>query len=224
MKLLLPLVLGAAAAAAAVAAQPQAFDCPTSSCWCGDSFSADQVELRPEIYYRTAFNRVTQANQTLFLDEWLAPSSTPRPGALIIHGGGYSTGPFNGCSHAKNMSSFADVAMALARRGFAVVSIDYRCEGPLRAGDPADLFHPWCRGRAHDRRHHQRRPSEHIRRIQAPARLNPAAAAAHHRPSAPRAHPSWGRRSPTAAAPCTPPAASTPGQATHWNWVAVPCL
>ena len=143
MKLLLPLLLGAAAAAVRVAGQPQAFDCPSSSCWCGDSFSEDQVELRPEIYYRTAFNRVTQANQTLFLDEWLAPSSTPRPGALIIHGGGYSTGPFNGCSHAKNMSSFADVAMALARRGFAVVSIDYRCEGPLRAGDPADLFHPW---------------------------------------------------------------------------------
>ena len=69
MKLLLPLLLGAAAAAVRVAAQPQAFDCPSSSCWCGDSFSEDQVELRPEIYYRTAFNRVTQANQTLFLDE-----------------------------------------------------------------------------------------------------------------------------------------------------------
>ena len=42
-------------------------------------------------------------NQTLLLDEWLAPSRTPRPGALIIHGGGYSAGPYNGCSHAKNM-------------------------------------------------------------------------------------------------------------------------
>ena len=108
-----------------------------------------QLELWDEIrLYHTSPMQVGsflhyEANQTLFLDEWLAPSSTPRPGALIIHGGGYSTGPFNGCSHAKNMSSFADVAMALARRGFAVVSIDYRCEGPLRAGDPADLFHPW---------------------------------------------------------------------------------
>ena len=84
-------------------------------------------------------------DQQLFLDEWLGPSSTPRPGAVIIHGGGYSSGPYNGCSHARNMSSFAEQAMSLARHGFAVVSIDYRCEGALRRGPPArsDEFHPW---------------------------------------------------------------------------------
>lgn len=36
-------------------------------------------------YYRTAFNRVTQERQQLYLDEWFAPSRTLRPGALIIH-------------------------------------------------------------------------------------------------------------------------------------------
>jgi|EP01043_Picozoa_sp_COSAG02_P015771 hypothetical protein len=36
-------------------------------------------------YYRTAFNRVTQQQQRLYLDEWFAPSRTLRPGALIIH-------------------------------------------------------------------------------------------------------------------------------------------
>ena len=120
---------------------PPAFDCPTSSCWCRDSFTANEVDLRSDVYYRTAFNRVLKRNQTLFLDEYLASSHTSRPGALIIHGGGFSSGPYNGCSHAKNMSSFADVAMALARRGFVAVSIDYRCEGKLRADQ--DNFHPW---------------------------------------------------------------------------------
>ena len=37
------------------------------------------------MYYRTALNRVTNEQQQLYLDEWFAPSATPRPGALIIH-------------------------------------------------------------------------------------------------------------------------------------------
>lgn len=41
-----------------------------------------------------------------------------RPGAVIVHGGGYSAGGFDGCSHARNMSSFADIAVALAQRGY----------------------------------------------------------------------------------------------------------
>ena len=122
-------------------AQNTTFDCPTSSCWCRDTYAAAEVGLHQDIYYRTAVNHLTGENQTLFLDEWVAPSKTKRPGALIIHGGGYSSGPYNGCSHAKNMSSFAAVAVALARRGFAVLSIDYRCEGGLRKG--GDYFHPW---------------------------------------------------------------------------------
>eukprot|EP01043_Picozoa_sp_COSAG02_P057667 COSAG02_NODE_7041_length_3214_cov_1.509470_2_plen_296_part_00 len=39
------------------------------------------------------------------------------------------------------MSSFADRAMEFARHGFVAVSIDYRCEGPLRKD--GDNFHPW---------------------------------------------------------------------------------
>ena len=39
------------------------------------------------------------------------------------------------------MSRFVAVARALARRGFAVISIDYRCEGRLRG--IGDFFHPW---------------------------------------------------------------------------------
>ena len=118
--------------------------CPPSSCWCRDSYADAEVSLNADVLYRTAFNRVTQQNQTLYLDEYAAPSRAPRPGFLIIHGGGYSAGPYNGCSHAKNMSAFAAVAHSMARRGFAVVSIDYRCEGALRnkaAG--GDYFDPW---------------------------------------------------------------------------------
>ena len=117
------------------------FNCPTSSCWCRDIFPEHSIDVRSNIYYRTAFNKVLKRNQTLFLDEYFAPSQTPRPGALIIHGGGFSSGPHNGCSHAKNMTSFALVAMAFAQRGFVAVSIDYRCEGKLRADQ--DNFHPW---------------------------------------------------------------------------------
>ena len=116
-------------------------NCPTSSCWCHDTFMERNIGVNRNVYYRTAFNKVLKQNQTLFLDEYLSVSKTARPGALIIHGGGYSSGPYNGCSHAKNMTSFAKVAMALARRGFVAVSIDYRCEGRLRADQ--DNFHPW---------------------------------------------------------------------------------
>ena len=116
-------------------------NCPTSNCWCRDTFVERDIRLNSNVYYRTAFNKVLKENQTLFLDEYFASSKTDRPGALIIHGGGFSSGPYNGCSHAKNMTSFAEVAMALARRGFVAVSIDYRCEGKLRADQ--DYFHPW---------------------------------------------------------------------------------
>ena len=138
------------------------FPCPPSSCWCGQTFENASIQYHSDQYYRTALNSVTNEEQALYLDEWFAPSTTPRPGALIIHvrietlyvtsrrvitrgsvlsqGGGYSAGPYNGCSHARNMSSFADRAMELARHGFVAVSIDYRCEGALR---PQDEFHPW---------------------------------------------------------------------------------
>ena len=41
------------------------------------------------------------------------------------------------------MSEFAAVAVALAVRGFAVISIDYRCEGALRSPPGSDYFDPW---------------------------------------------------------------------------------
>eukprot|EP01052_Picozoa_sp_SAG31_P041663 SAG31_NODE_6379_length_2039_cov_3.442784_2_plen_166_part_00 len=117
------------------------FSCPQSSCWCRELFADGSIKHNSGIYYRTAFNRITGLEQRLLLDEWLAPTGTPRPGALIIHGGGYSTGPFNGCSHSRNMSRFSDRAIEMARHGFAVISIDYRCEGPLRG--QGDEFHDW---------------------------------------------------------------------------------
>ena len=92
------------------------FPCPPTTCWCNQLFPNASVQLHEGIYYRTALNHDTNSQQQLFLDEWLVPSATLRPGALIIHGGGYSAGPYNGCSHARNMSSFADRAMELARQ------------------------------------------------------------------------------------------------------------
>jgi acetyl esterase/lipase len=115
-----------------VRAQHDKFACPLSSCWCRDSFATADIAVNRAVYYRTAFNKVTQQNQTLFLDEYLAGGAGARPGAIIIHGGGFSAGTHNGCSHARDMLSFVDVAQSLARRGFSVVSIDYRCEGALR--------------------------------------------------------------------------------------------
>ncbi len=61
----------------------------------------------------------------------------------MIHGGGFKTGEFNGCSHAKNMTTFADMAMAFATRGFATISIDYRCERDPEDNDPSILDEVW---------------------------------------------------------------------------------
>jgi dienelactone hydrolase len=118
-------------------AQDARFDCPRSSCWCRDSFDDASIQIKSGIFYREAFNSLTNKTQTLYLDEYVPPPGTRelRPGAIIVHGGGFSTGPHNGCSHGKDMKSFADIAMMLARRGFVAVSIDYRCEGPLRPSD-----------------------------------------------------------------------------------------
>jgi hypothetical protein len=80
--LLLLLLPAAAAAPPNVNAR---FPCPVSSCWCGRAFDNATIQHRPAQYYRTAFNRVTKEQQTLYLDEWFAPSATRRPGALIIH-------------------------------------------------------------------------------------------------------------------------------------------
>ena len=56
-------VLAAAAAMFAPAAgapPPQDhFACPSSSCWCRDTYASGSVELHSDVYYRTAFNAVT---------------------------------------------------------------------------------------------------------------------------------------------------------------------
>lgn len=124
-------------------AQDARFDCPPTSCWCHDTCKTDEIHITSDVHYRTAFNSYTKKNQTLFLDEYNPPASSKsllRPGAVIVHGGGFSTGPHNGCSHGKDMASFANIAKSFARHGFVAVSIDYRCEGPLR---PTDLYSVW---------------------------------------------------------------------------------
>ena len=111
MTALLAVAAGVVLLASGASAQQARFDCPLSSCWCHDTFTDADVTVNTGREYRVALNTLQQKNQTLLLDEWYAPSDTPRPGAVIIHGGGYSTGAYDGCSHARNMSSFAAVTV-----------------------------------------------------------------------------------------------------------------
>jgi hypothetical protein len=84
--LLVSLPLQATATAASTPPDVNArFPCPPSSCWCTPAFDNSSIQIHSGVYYRTALNRVTNEQQQLYLDEWFAPSATPRPGALIIH-------------------------------------------------------------------------------------------------------------------------------------------
>jgi poly(3-hydroxybutyrate) depolymerase len=117
------------------------FTCPQDSCWCRASFQSPSIALRREIHYTTARNRNTGENQDLFLDEYVPPvvGSGLRPAIIILHGGGWKPNKFN----FKRGPTFTRLAMALARRGYVAVSIDYRSENDgsmnlLKIEDPVD--------------------------------------------------------------------------------------
>jgi hypothetical protein len=49
---------------APVAANDAQFVCPATSCWCRDTFPQSSVKVTSDVYYRTAYNKVTKKNQS----------------------------------------------------------------------------------------------------------------------------------------------------------------
>ena len=122
------------------------FACPSTSCWCTEVYADAAIVHTAAVPYRTIFNVVENKTQTLLFDVWAPPGAMKqggRPVALIVHGGGFSTGTYNGCSHARDMHSFALQAAKFAQHGFVAVSIDYRCYGPLREKPTLNVTAPW---------------------------------------------------------------------------------
>jgi acetyl esterase/lipase len=78
--------------------------------------------------------------QRLMLDIYRPPghdpaSDKPRPGILVLHGGGWSAG-------SRNEPVCAALALSLLRDRFVVFNIDYRLVQPATAGQPAKNVFP----------------------------------------------------------------------------------
>lgn len=122
--------------------QDTRYPCPSSSCWCQEGVPSSAVTVTSKVPFHTALNHLTGKNQTLFLDEYIPPPPVKglRPAVVVIHGGAFNTGPYDGCSHGRDWETFVEMAQTFARRGFVAVSIDYRCERPLSKTDPQDVL------------------------------------------------------------------------------------
>ena len=103
--------------------QDARFDCPATSCWCRDTYTNASVTVRKAVEWRTAFNHELQKDQVLYLDEYTPPTTAatpPRPGIVIIHGGAFNEGPYDGCSKSRDDPKFVDWAMKNAVRGYVL--------------------------------------------------------------------------------------------------------
>ena len=69
--------------------------------------------------YGSAFNNATGEQEQLLLDAYLPPAGegAAMPVAVLVHGGSFDAG---------DKSELTPLALMLATRGFAVVSINYR--------------------------------------------------------------------------------------------------
>lgn len=88
------------------------------------------VELRNR-NYSESYNVVLEDDEVLLLDAYLPPDTdnrTARPVVVFVHGGGFIKG-------GKRMGNNPHLCRALAQRGFAVVSIDYRLTGSAYNGN-----------------------------------------------------------------------------------------
>lgn len=111
------------------------FECHPGGCWCQDTVDNSSVVLTGDVPFGSAFNPLWGRNQTLLLDIYLPPSKGGvRPAAVLVHGGGFSNAS---STEGKRKSAIVQRAFAMARRGFVVISINYRC---VRSVGGTDLW------------------------------------------------------------------------------------
>lgn len=105
-------------------------------CYLDPLWPASSLSVVTDIAFGSAFNNKTGAQQELLLDAYLPPDSdnrTKRPVAVMVHGGGFTDGD-------KAWSQVPQLCTALAQRGIAVVSVNYRLTGdywPWESDRPA---------------------------------------------------------------------------------------
>lgn len=110
-----------AALLAAVASSPVG----APRCFIDPLWANSSIRVVEDIAYGAAFNNATHRDQVLLLDAYLPPSPDNRtsvPVAVVVHGGSFDAGN-------KSLAGDVRMAMELATRGFAAVSIDYRLTG-----------------------------------------------------------------------------------------------
>ena len=128
------LALVSSGSATAPDRSPPVYPCPASECWCHDRFSDSSINVTRDVSFASVLNRYTGGNETLYLDLYSPPkTNATRAAAVIVHGGGFKNNPNTSTtdSGSKRKSTLVDMAHAFARRGFLVVSVDYRCERTL---------------------------------------------------------------------------------------------
>ena len=67
----------------------------TPSCFIDPVYTLDDIIIRKDIQYGSAFNHATNQTQDLLLDAYLPPNSdkrTKRPVVVHVHGGGFTGG------------------------------------------------------------------------------------------------------------------------------------
>lgn len=96
-----------------------------AACFVDPVWSSGDVVVQKAIKYGSAYNNATRKQQTLLLDAYFPPASdtrSKRPAAVLVHGGSFQFGDRT----SDGEPTFAEL---LVRRGFVVVSIDYRLTG-----------------------------------------------------------------------------------------------
>lgn len=84
-----------------------------------------EIQIAPDIEFGSSYNRITKRNETLLLDVYMPPDSdtrAKRPAAVLVHGGSFESGD-------RRSDDEPELAMHLAKRGFFVVSVNYRLTG-----------------------------------------------------------------------------------------------
>ena len=97
----------------------------TPHCFIDPVYTQDQIQVMQDIQYGSAYNHKTQQEQDLMLDAYLPPDSDKRdkrPVVVVMHGGGFTDGD-------KQDDGQVKYAYELSKRGYAVVSINYRLTG-----------------------------------------------------------------------------------------------
>ena len=97
----------------------------TPHCFIDPVYTQDQIQVMQDIQYGSAYNHKTQQEQDLMLDAYLPPDSDKRdkrPVVVVMHGGGFTDGD-------KQDDGQVKYAYELTKRGYAVVSINYRLTG-----------------------------------------------------------------------------------------------